>query len=76
MTMQTQKHTTMADTTKIIKNKKGDALMKEHGDLFATANMVHHTTQRHCEYCGAPMSPSDVNDYGDLCRRCYERENR
>lgn len=28
----------------------------------------------HCEYCGAPMTESDVNDFGTLCERCYHKE--
>lgn len=35
---------------------------------------VHHETVRHCDYCGKPMSRSDVNDYGTLCERCYMKE--
>lgn len=29
---------------------------------------------RHCEYCGRPMTESDVNDYGSLCEDCYRKE--
>lgn len=42
--------------------------------IFAVANQVHHTIARHCDYCGKPMTPSDVNDYGSLCERCYMKE--
>lgn len=35
---------------------------------------VHEEIVRHCEYCGKPMSRSDVNDYGTLCERCYMKE--
>ena len=42
--------------------------------IFEVANYVHHETVRHCEYCGRPMSRSDVNDYGSLCERCYMKE--
>ena len=35
---------------------------------------VHEETVRHCEYCGRPMTRSDVNDYGSLCEDCYMRE--
>ena len=42
--------------------------------IFEVANYVHHETVRHCEYCGKPMSRSDVNDYGSLCERCYMKE--
>lgn len=35
----------------------------------------HHTDHpRDCAYCGTPMTSSDVNDYGTLCRRCYMKE--
>ena len=35
----------------------------------------HHSDHvRNCAYCGAPMTSSDVNDYGSLCERCYMRE--
>ena len=38
------------------------------------AHEVHDVTVRHCDYCGAPMSESDVNDYGSLCESCYMKE--
>lgn len=38
--------------------------------VFAT----HHETVAHCEYCGKPLSRSDVNDYGSLCESCYMKE--
>ena len=25
---------------------------------------------RYCEYCGKPMTESDVEDFGTLCERC------
>lgn len=28
----------------------------------------------YCEYCGAPMTESDVNVFGTLCERCYYKE--
>ena len=31
-------------------------------------------TVRYCEYCGRPLTRSDVNDYGSLCERCYMKE--
>lgn len=31
-------------------------------------------TVRRCEYCGQPMTSSDVNDYGSLCEACYMKE--
>ena len=38
--------------------------------VFAT----HCETVRTCDYCGTPMTRSDVNDYGSLCERCYMKE--
>lgn len=29
---------------------------------------------RYCDYCGAPMSESDVEDFRTLCERCYHKE--
>ncbi len=43
--------------------------------MYQTVHYVHHeTTVQHCEYCGKPMSRSDVNDYGSLCEKCYMKE--
>lgn len=28
----------------------------------------------YCEYCGKPMTESDVEDFGILCERCYMKE--
>lgn len=28
----------------------------------------------HCEYCGKPMTRSDMNDYGSLCEKHYMQE--
>ena len=42
--------------------------------IFRIAHYVHHTVARHCDYCGTPMSPSDVNDFSSLCERCYMKE--
>lgn len=42
--------------------------------IFEVAHQVHGTIARYCEYCGRPMTPSDVNDYGSLCERCYMKE--
>ena len=42
--------------------------------IFEVASQVHHTVARYCAYCGRPMTPSDVNDYGSLCERCYMKE--
>ena len=29
---------------------------------------------RYCEYCGAPMTESDLEDFGTLCENCYLKE--
>ncbi len=42
--------------------------------LMDVVRYVHEETVRHCDYCGKPMSRSDVNDYGSLCERCYMKE--
>lgn len=37
--------------------------------------LSHHTDHpRDCAFCGEPMTSSDVNDYGTLCRACYMKE--
>ena len=58
------------------RNRKPTSLhISEQGEsIFKIAHFVHHTVARHCDYCGKPMSPSDVNDFGSLCERCYMRE--
>lgn len=28
----------------------------------------------YCEYCGKPMTESDVEDFGTLCEKCYMKE--
>lgn len=28
----------------------------------------------YCEYCGKPLTESDVEDFGTLCERCYNKE--
>lgn len=41
------------------------------------ASVIHHVhgeTVAYCEYCGKPLSRSDVNDYGSLCEKCYMKE--
>lgn len=43
-------------------------------EIAAIHYHVHEEKVRRCEYCGRPMSRSDVNDYGSLCESCYERE--
>ena len=42
--------------------------------LAEVAREVHEVTVRRCEYCGAEMTESDVNDYGTLCESCYMKE--
>lgn len=42
--------------------------------IFEVAHHVHHIVAGYCDCCGAPMTPSDVNDYGSLCERCYMKE--
>lgn len=37
-------------------------------------NHVHRDVVAECEYCGKPLSRSDVNDYGSLCETCYMKE--
>ena len=61
-------------TTSPKQRKKKIAVVHRGPSIFEVANYVHHTVERYCEYCGEPMSPSDVNDYGSLCERCYKRE--
>lgn len=64
----------MAKKTK--KTTSNSKLIIEHRgpSIFEVAHQVHHTVARHCAYCGRPMTPSDVNDYGTLCERCYMKE--
>lgn len=41
------------------------------------ATIIHHTHDEivvYCEYCGKPLSRSEVNDFGSLCERCYMKE--
>ena len=42
--------------------------------MYRTVFATHIETVRNCDYCGTPMTRSDVNDYGSLCERCYMRE--
>ena len=42
--------------------------------MYQTVHHVHPETVRHCDYCGKPMTRSDVNDYGSLCEACYMKE--
>lgn len=63
----------MAKKTTTKKNSKVSVSYRG-ASIFEVANYVHHETVRHCEYCGKPMSRSDVNDYGSLCESCYMKE--
>lgn len=42
--------------------------------MEATFNYVHREVVAECEYCGQPLTRSDVNDYGSLCEKCYLKE--
>ena len=57
-------------------NAGGNNLVIEYGgpSIFEVAHEVHEVTVSHCDYCGAPMNRSDVNDYGSLRERCYMKE--
>ena len=54
--------------------KTGITIIHRGPSIFEVARYVHEETVRHCEYCGKPMSRSDVNDYGSLCESCYMKE--
>ena len=64
MTMAKKKIT---KTSKITVSYSGTPLME-------VARYMHEEVVRHCDYCGKPMSRSDVNDYGSLCETCYMKE--
>lgn len=55
-------------------NKRSIQVEGRGPSIFEVARYVHGETIRHCDYCGRPMSRSDVNDYGSLCERCYMKE--
>lgn len=59
---------------KIQQTKLSNPTTKKTSSIFEVANQVHHTVARYCDYCGRPMTPSDVNDFGSLCKTCYTRE--
>lgn len=42
--------------------------------MYQTVYETHHEIVRECEYCGKPMTRSEVNDFGSLCEECYMRE--
>ena len=57
------------------KTKKSKITVTLHGASIAEVfNHVHREIVRYCEYCGRPMTRSDVNDYGSLCESCYMKE--
>ena len=56
------------------KNKKSKVEVIVTGNIFKVAHQTHHVVVHYCEYCGKPMSASDVNDFGSLCERCYMKE--
>ena len=69
----------MATRSRITKKEKakldflyGDSWKKN--PTMYIASLRNSEVVRHCEYCGASMTASDVNDYGSLCERCYMRE--
>ena len=57
-------------------NRKKEKITVEYKgpSIFEVAKYTHEQIVRHCEYCGKPMTPSDVNDYGSLCEQCYMKE--
>lgn len=42
--------------------------------MAAVIHQTHDEVVAHCEYCGKPLSRSEVNDFGSLCERCYMKE--
>ena len=57
------------------KTKQSKITVTHHGASIAEVfNHVHREIVRYCEYCGKPMTRSDVNDYGSLCESCYMKE--
>ena len=57
------------------KTKKNKITVTHHGASIADVFIhVHREIVRSCEYCGKPMTRSDVNDYGSLCESCYMKE--
>ena len=54
--------------------EKGNIEIIVTGNIFEVAHQTHEVTVAHCEYCGKPMSESDVNDFGSLCESCYMKE--
>ena len=63
------------NSNKTRKKKSSEISVVHSGEsIFRITHFVHHTVARHCDYCGKPMSLSDVNDFGSLCERCYMKE--
>lgn len=57
------------------KTKKSKITVTRHGASIAEVfNHVYREIVRSCEYCGKPMTRSEVNDYGSLCESCYMKE--
>ena len=55
--------------------KKGKVTVSYRGaSMLDVVRYVHEETVRYCEYCGRPMTRSDVNDHGSLCEDCYMKE--
>ena len=54
--------------------KKGNIEIIVTGNIFEVAHQTHEVTVAYCEYCGKPMSESEVNDFGSLCESCYMKE--
>ena len=44
------------------------------GSIHDVVNHVHKETVASCDYCGKPMTRSEVNDFGTLCENCYMKE--
>ena len=55
--------------------KKENTSISYRGTSIAEVfNHVHREIVSNCEYCGKPMTRSEVNDYGSLCESCYMKE--
>ena len=73
--MSVNKHNdNMAYKVTFTKDDNGNVTEQRKGSIYATVHQMHDTIERYCDCCGAPMTPSDVNDYGTLCEQCYMRE--
>ena len=58
----------------VFKSAKHGIITHNEGSMQAAFHDAHETIARYCEYCGRPMSRSDVNDHGSLCENCYRKE--